>query len=107
MKKKLLYLLFLFVITSSCDQKASYLKDFGEFINEVELSNESYSEEDWKFVEVEFNDFSEIRFMDYENQLTEAELGQIKSFRRRYKKLKLINDPAGEIGGEIRDFLGI
>jgi hypothetical protein len=45
--------------------------------------------------------------MEYENQLTEAELKQVESFRKRYKKLKIKNDPAKEIGGEIMDFLGI
>ena len=91
----------------SCAAKDSYIKKFGEFINEVELSNESYSEEEWKHIEVKFNDYSEIIFMDYEIELTEAELKQVESFRRRYKKVKIKNNPAGEIGNEILEFLGI
>lgn len=98
---------FVFVLLVSCSAKDSYVKKFGEFINDVELSNESYSEEDWKYIEVEFNDFSEIIFMDYENELTGAELKQVESFRRRYKKVKIKNNPAGEIGNEILEFLGI
>jgi hypothetical protein len=107
MFKKLFFIALTLILFSSCSQKESYMKDFGEFINEVELANESYSEEDWKYIEVDFNNFSEIRFMEFENQLTEAELKQVESFRKRYKKLKIINDPAKEIGGEIMDFLGI
>jgi hypothetical protein len=98
---------FIFILMFSCAAKDSYIKKFGEFINEVELSNESYSEEEWKHIEVEFNDYSEIIFMDYEIELTEAELKQVESFRRRYKKVKIKNNPAGEIGNEILEFLGI
>ena len=107
MFQKILFNLLIFLLVASCSPKTSYIKDFGEFINEVEISSKSYSEEDWKYIEVEFNNFSEIVYMDYENELTEAELKQVQSYRKRYKKLKISNNPAGEIGKDILEFLGI
>ena len=72
MFRKIIPYISLFILLISCSPKGSYIEEFGEFINEVELSNESYSEEEWKHLEVKFNDFSVIKFMDYEIELTEA-----------------------------------
>jgi len=107
MFKESFILISILILLNSCSPKESYLKDFGEFINEVELANESYSEKDWKYVEADFNNFSVIKYMEYENQLTEAELKQVESFRKRYKMIKITNNPLKELGEEIIDLLGI
>ena len=86
----------------SFDPKGDYIDDFGVFINETELSQETYSVEDWEYVEVEFNNFSVIEYMDYEDELTELEKKQISSYNQRFKKMRVKKDP----GGSILEILG-
>ena len=95
--RKLTFILFLLFIIS-CNSTSNYVEDFGAFINDIELNSETFSDEDWEYNDVTFNDFSSIKFMTYKNQLTESEINQIESFRKRYNKLKMKNNPTDEIG---------
>lgn len=98
MKKYRIYIYITSVFLLSCSSpKQNYLTEFGDFINKVELENSSYSDDDWKYIEVEFNDFSVIQYMEIENELSEAEKNQIDSYNNRYKKLRIKNDPTGKI----------
>jgi hypothetical protein len=97
--KQFIVTCFTIVVLYSCsfDPKGDYIDDFGTFVNETELSQETYSVEDWEYIEVEFNNFSVIEYMDYENELTELEKKQISSYNYRFKKMRVKKDPAGSI----------
>ena len=96
--KTLVILFFGIIYLSSCtNPKQKYIEDFGSFINEVELDQKNYTEDEWKYIEVDFNDFSEIEYMYYKNNLTEIEKNQISSYRERYKKMRVKHDPSGSI----------
>jgi len=97
MKNITISLFALLIISSCASPKESYIIEFGNFINEIELENSSYSDDDWKYLEVKFNDFAEIQYMDIENELTESEKKQIESYKKRYTKLRVKNDPTGNI----------
>ncbi|MDB9931340.1 hypothetical protein OAD28_01290 [Flavobacteriales bacterium] len=97
MKNITISLFALLIISSCASPKESYIIEFGNFINEIELENSSYSDDDWKYLEVEFNDFAEIQYMDIENELTESEKKQVESYKKRYTKLRVKNDPTGNI----------
>ncbi len=97
MKNITISLFALLIISSCASPKESYIIEFGNFINEIELENSSYSDDDWKYLEVEFNDFAEIQYMYIKNELTESEKKQIESYKKRYTKLRVKNDPTGNI----------
>ena len=90
------YVLF-FLLISCTSPKETYLSEFGDFINKVELESSNYSDEDWKYIDVEYNDFAEIQFMEIENELTEIEKKQVDSYKKRYTKLTVKYDPTGKI----------
>ena len=92
-----------FASCSSDYSKNKYLEDFGSFINKVELESESYSEEDWKYIAVEFNDYAEIQYMSFEDKLTESEITQVESYKDRYDKLTVKND----LGGGLLKIIGL
>ena len=95
MKNLILIIATLILFVSCANPKTEYLEEFGAFINDTELSLKDYSDDDWKYIEKDFNEYSQLQFMDFENELTEQEIDQINSFRERFKKLRVKRDPSG------------
>jgi len=88
----------LILLFYSCsDPKKDYLDRFGKFINEIELAQEKYDEDEWVISEDEFNELSKIEFIDFKDELTESELNQIESYRKRFKTIQIKRDPAGSL----------
>lgn len=70
---------------------------FSEFINEVELAQSQYDDDEWVITEADFNELSRIEFIDFKNELTETELKQIQSYRERFETIQIKRDPAGSL----------
>jgi len=98
MKKFIVILnVFFILFLYSCSHKEGYMEKFGKFINEVEIAQEQYDEDEWEIAEADFNYLSKIKFSRFKNELTEAELKQIRSYRERFKMIQIKRDPSGSL----------
>lgn len=99
MKKSIVFLnaCFVLFLYSCSDPKKDYIDRFGNFINEVELAQEQYDDDEWVIIEADFYEFSQIEFIDFKNDLTESELNQIRSYRERFKTVQIKRDPSGSL----------
>lgn len=93
----ILNVFFVLFLYSCSDPKKDYIDRFGNFINEVELAQEQYDDDEWIIIEADFNNFSQIEFIDFKEELTKSELNQIRSYRDRFKTLQIKRDPSGSL----------
>ena len=89
--------LLLIVLTSlllfSCNNKDSYIEQFGQFMNDTENVNEDYSDQEWAEIEMKFNDLYLDQFEKYKNDLTENDIKQIEKFKDRFTKIQVNREP--------------
>ena len=93
MKNFVLIIATLILFISCSNPKIDYLEEFGYFINDIELRQEAIDDKAWKSVEVKYNDYSEILFMQFENDFTASELNQIDSYKERFIKIRVQRHP--------------
>lgn len=93
MKNFVLIIATLILFISCSNPKIDYLEEFGYFINDIELRQEAIDDKAWKSVEVKYNDYSEILFMQFENEFTASELNQIDSYKERFIKIRVQRHP--------------
>jgi len=82
----------IFLITfllNSChfDTKENYLKDFSNFIVDMETNYQKFTKEDWNAKEIEFKKFIGERYEQFRSQLTEEEQQTIGKLKARYFKI--------------------
>lgn len=85
------YILFIIVLLSqSCTFKAkdNYLNDFTAFVSDVEENYTTYTTEEWELKDEEFKQFTETKFDEQRNDLTNEDkkaigklVGQYAVFR--------------------------
>jgi len=92
----LLVLLF-FSLYSCTDSNRDYTDRFNTFVNEVELSQDQYDDDEWILIEADFNELSKVEFINFKDELTESELNQVKSYRERFKAVKIKRSPIESI----------
>ena len=80
-------------VSCSINPKDDYLNDFGVFINEIELNHEDYDDDEWVSIEDDYNDYSELQFLDFKNDLTSKELEVIDDYRDRFTKIRVQRHP--------------
>jgi hypothetical protein len=88
---------FVLFLYSCSDPKEDYIDRFGNFINEVELAQDQYDDDEWVLIEADFNEFSQIEFIQFKDVLTKSELNQIRSYRERFKIIQIKRDPSGSL----------
>lgn len=95
---KYLFILFLLsVLLISCNNKDSYIKEFGQFMNDTENVGEDYSDQEWAQIEIKFNDLYLRKFEEYKEDLTENDIKQIKKFKDRFTIIQVNREPLKNI----------
>lgn len=70
---KYIGLLLLIGLFMSCTSKEDYIKEYAEFINDVECNYKNYNEEQWSEADEQFSEFSEKDYFKFKDKLTEEE----------------------------------
>lgn len=90
--EKIIFILVSIVfITMSCsfDTKEAYLQNFSDFISDIENNAQTYTEEDWKTKEIEYNKFIGEKYEQFRTQFTDEEQQTIGKLKARYFKIVL------------------
>lgn len=90
------YSIFLFIIFFSCDSlppltKEKYIKNYIEFINEVEYNNSSFTEEIWVEKDSLFQKYSKVYFTKFEKKLTSRDKDIIWKLNGKYIGIRAKN----------------
>ena len=88
MKKVLLALLVMFAL-NACQSKDSYVKDFNNFVNQVELKASEYTDKDWEKADKKFENLSSKLYEKYEEELSADEKAEIIKLQATYAGLKM------------------
>ena len=56
--KKVLFMLLVMFALSACQSKDSYVKEFSDFVDKVEMEAADYTDKDWKKADQKFSDLS-------------------------------------------------
>lgn len=87
MKKFLVVALSLFFLTA-CENKDSYMSDFGSFIEKVQEKSDSFSENDWKKADDQFSKYTGSSYEKYAEELSNEEKLQIAKYQTIYAASK-------------------
>ena len=90
-------ILLIIIFFTSCSSKREYIDDFSSFISDIEIEKNNFNDQEWLEIEVQFYDFSEVRFDEYEDDFTDEEQNHIEKLIKRYKKIKLERQTDGVI----------
>jgi len=95
--KNLLLILLSSLLLSSCNNKDTYIDEFGKFMNDIENVNEDYSDQEWALIEIQFDDLSIYQFKDFKDELTDNDMKQIEKFKERFTKIQVNREPLKNI----------
>ena len=95
--KNLLLILLTTLSLYSCNNKDTYIQEFGKFMNDTENVNEDYSDHEWALIEIQFDDLYLYQFEEYKDDLTKNDLKQIKNFKYRFTKIQVNREPLKNI----------
>jgi hypothetical protein len=95
-----IYILFLY----SCNNysKDDYLEDFTEFVGNVEINYENYTEEDWKLKDVDFQNYTTELYNQFKEKLTENDQILIGKLKTKYLFAKSKSE-IKNLGEQIKD----
>ena len=74
--KKVLFMLLVMFALSACQSKDSYVKEFSDFVDKVEMEAADYTDKDWKKADLKFSDLSTNLYAKFEEELS-AEIKKI------------------------------
>lgn len=79
------------LLFSSCSfySKSDYLEDFSSFITDIEENHRSYTEEDWLYMDQEYEDFIGENYEKFSDEFTKSEKKQVEDFKTKYQITKL------------------
>ena len=86
MKKVLFMLLVMFALSAS-QSKDSYVKEFSDFVDKVEMEAADYK--DWKKADLKFSDLSTNLYAKFEEELSADEKAEIIKLQATYAGLKM------------------
>ena len=82
----------LFIVTS-CNfvySKENYLKDFDQFVTQVETEYTQFTTLDWKNTDLKYTKFTSELYQEVRTQLSSEDQQQIGRLKARYEKIKFI-----------------
>jgi len=68
--KKVLFMLLVMFALSACQSKDSYVKEFSDFVDKVEMEAADYTDKDWKKADLKFSDLSTNLYAKFEEELS-------------------------------------
>jgi hypothetical protein len=77
--KKVLFMLLVMFALSACQSKDSYVKEFSDFVDKVEMEAADYTDKDWKKADLKFSDLSTDLYAKFEEELNADEKAEIAS----------------------------
>ena len=80
--KKVLFMLLVMFALSACQSKDSYVKEFSDFVDKVEM-------EAWKKADLKFSDLSTDIYAKFEEELNADEKAEIIKLQATYAGLKM------------------
>jgi len=93
--KKIFLLLFVITLQISCSEpqtKGEYLKQYADFINNVEHEYKDYSSDDWKKADAKFEKFAGDLKDKFKNELSFTEKALLLSYEVKYNLYRYAND---------------
>ena len=82
--KKVLFMLLVMFALSACQSKDSYVKEFSDFVDKVEMEAADYTDKDWKN-----SDLSTDLYAKFEEELNADEKAEIIKLQATYAGLKM------------------
>jgi len=83
--KKVLFMLLVMFALSACQSKDSYVKEFSDFVDKVEMEAADYTDKDWKKADLKFSDL----YAKFEEELNADEKAEIIKLQATYAGLKM------------------
>jgi len=99
-------LIFIALLTFSCsffDNKNTYIEDYSEFINEVSISGENFSDKQWSDSDSLYLLYSTNYYEKYKDELTKNERNKLNQLAGEYIALRAVSVGKG-ILSDIEDF---
>ena len=99
-------LIFIALLTFSCsffDNKNTYIEDYSEFINEVSISGENFSDKQWNDSDSLYLLYSTEYYEKYKDELTKNERNKVNQLTGEYIALRAVSVGKG-IVSDIEDF---
>ena len=87
--KKVLFMLLVMFALSACQSKDSYVKEFSDFVDKVEMEAADYTDKDWKKADLKFSDLSTNLYAKFEEELSADEKAEIIKLQATYAGLKM------------------
>ena len=84
--KKVLFMLLVMFALSACQSKDSYVKEFSDFVDKVEMEAADYT---WKKADLKFSDLSTNLYAKFEEELNADEKAEIIKLQATYAGLKM------------------
>lgn len=106
MKKINLIALLFVLLVSSCAPKTkeAYLDDYKHFIDKVANERKGYGAVQWKKAKIEFKQYSEEWYQEFENELTVKERLSLAGYGAKFAYYYAMYE-AGEAVGDVMDVL--
>tara|TARA_B110000008_G_C16408859_1_gene338960 strand:- start:21 stop:401 length:381 start_codon:yes stop_codon:yes gene_type:complete len=99
-------LIFIALLAFSCsffDNKNTYIEDYSEFINEVSISGENFSDKQWSDSDSLYLLYSTNYYEKYKAELTKNERNRVNQLTGEYIALRAVSVGKG-IVSDIEDF---
>lgn len=99
-------LIFIALLTFSCsffDNKNTYIEDYSDFINEVSISGENFSDKQWSDSDSLYLLYSTNYYEKYKDELTKNERNKVNQLTGEYIALRAVSIGKG-IVSDIEDF---
>ena len=99
-------LIFIALLTFSCsffDNKNTYIEDYSEFINEVSISGENFSDKQWSDSDSLYLLYSTNYYDKYKDELTKNERNKVNQLTGEYIALRAVSVGKGFVS-DIEDF---
>ena len=81
--KKVLFMLLVMFALSACQSKDSYVKEFSDFVDKVEMEAADYTDKDWKKADLKFSDLSTNLYAKFEEELNADEKAEIAGLKMK------------------------
>ena len=91
--KKVLFMLLVMFALSACQSKDSYVKEFSDFVDKVEMEAADYTDKDWKKADLKFSDLSTDIYAKFE----EAEIIKLQATYAGLKMKAGVKDAAKKV----------
>ena len=95
--KKVLFMLLVMFALSACQSKDSYVKEFSDFVDKVEMEAADYTDKDWKKADLKFSDLSTDLYAKFEEELNADEIIKLQATYAGLKMKAGVKDAAKKV----------